>query len=88
MSRTVTLSPASLDTITTGGTVAVAAEPGLTFEVTSEDGWTASSDPDVIRFALSPHDLKLLRWGRTVTVLPVGFDGSVQFTVDAAVVAR
>lgn len=84
----VTLDLVDVDLIASGASVALPADQGPSFEVTSEDAWTASSDPSVIRFALSSRDLKLLRWGRTVTVLPVGFDGSVYFTVDATAVAR
>lgn len=87
MSTPITLTPADLDTITAGGTVTVTLSD-VTLDVTSEDGWSASSDPAVIRFALDERDLQLLGWGRTCTALPVGFDGSVQFTVDAAAVTR
>lgn len=84
----ITLDLADVDTIAGGSTVAVNGERGLVFEVTSEQGWTASSDPGVRRFALSPDQLDRLRWGRAVTVLPTGIDGSVHFTVDAAAVTR
>lgn len=84
MSHTVILTLADLDTISAGGTV-TATLPDVTLEVTSEDGWSASSDPAVIRFALDERDLQRLGWGRTCTALPVGFDGSVQFTVAAEV---
>lgn len=83
----ITLDPSDLDTIASGTTVSVPTDQGLTFEVTSEDSWTRSTDPAVCRFGLSRRQLDRLRWGRTVTVLPVGFDGSVQFRVDAAVTA-
>jgi hypothetical protein len=84
----IALDLADVDTIAGGSTVAMTAEPGLVFEVTSEQGWGASSDPGVRRFALSPAQLDRLRWGRTVTVLPTGIDGSVHLTVDPAKVTR
>lgn len=85
----ITLTRADMDTITDGYTVSAMAAPGLIFEVTSEDGWGAPSpEPGVYRFALSDAQLDRLRWGRTVTVLPVGFDGSVHLTVDTIEVAR
>ena len=84
-----TLTRADVDAIADGSTISVTASRGLTFEVTSEAGWDGPSrEAGTYRFALSHYDLVRLRWGRTVTVLPVGFDGSVHFTVDAAVVAR
>jgi hypothetical protein len=84
----ITLDVVDVDTIAGGSTVAVTVEQGLVFEVTSEQGWAASSDPVVRRFALSPDQLDRLRWGRTVTVLPVGVHGSVHFTIDAAAATR
>lgn len=84
----ITLDPADVDTIEQGHTVTLPAAQDLTFEVTSEDAWTHSPDPAVHRFALSPDDLDRLRWGREVTVLPAGFDGTVHFAVDATAVAR
>jgi hypothetical protein len=85
----ITLTQDDVDAIAADSTVAVTATPGLTFEVTSEAGWGApSTTRGVYRFALDGHDLNRLRWGRTVTVLPVGFDGSVHFTADTSEVAR
>jgi hypothetical protein len=84
----ITLDLADVDSIADGSTVAVTADDGVTFEVTSETGWAASSDPGVCRFGLSADQLDRLRWGRTVTVLPTGVDGSVHFTVDLVPVAR
>jgi len=83
----ITLNPADVDTIEGGSTVTVTVEQGLILEVTSEDGWAASTDPGVHRFALSPDQIDRLRFGRTAVVLPTRLDGSVHFTVDAATVA-
>lgn len=84
----ITLTLADVDAITAGSAVTVAVEPGLVYEVTSEQAWTASPDPGVIRFGLSPGQLDRLWWGRMVTVLPVGGDGLVYLTVDLTEVAR
>ena len=83
------LTQADVAAIAAGSTVSVTAAPGVTFEVTSEDGWGGPSrDPSVYRFGLSDRKLDRLRWGRTVAVLPVGFDGSVHFTAADAEVTR
>lgn len=84
----ITLDPADVDAIADGSTVRLTVDQGLIFEVTSEDGWTASPDLGVHRFALSPDQLDRLRFGRTVVVLPTRLDGSVHLTADAAAVAR
>jgi hypothetical protein len=83
----VTLDLADLAALAAGSTITLPAD-GVTFEVTSEDAWTASSDPGVCRFALSPDQLDRLRWGRPVTALPVGVNGPVHFSVDTAAVVR
>jgi hypothetical protein len=86
----ITLDLADVDTIAEGGVISLTGR-GTTFEVTSEDTWTASTsstDPAVHRFALSPDQLDRLRWGREVTVLPSNLDGTVHFTVDTTAVTR
>jgi hypothetical protein len=84
----ITLDRADVDTIAGDSIVSVTAEHGLIFEVTSEDGWAATTDPGVHRFALSPDQIDRLRFGRTVVVLPIRLDGSVPFTVAATAVTR